>query len=488
VEGGLPAVDEYSAPVFWVTPGTSSLDVITTVNGLPDRIGQIPFNSGSQALNWIASSSNYFAVGPDYYPQVNADKLLMYVDGNQVISYPTTGSTWYDLSGYNGLGTLVNGPTFNSNGWLTFDGADDYINLGNSSIYSAGNQLSAFAWVYINSNSVYQVIMSKIAGGFVTGWELGNSSGTLRATMRGVDNDLIAGGLTVGRWYYVGFTYDGLTLSLYRNGELQGTNNGASTLNSTADLNIATRFNGSVPFNGNIANAQLYSGSLSLTDIQQNYYGGPIVTDGLVYALDAGNLVSYPKSGTTAYSLTGSDTATLANGTGFSSEAGGTWVFDGADDQMNGPTSVNWFTNTSFSIEVWIEPSTTPPSAQVYFAGVGPVGGLNKNLHLRIYDTGQLRMGFLSDDLNSATGIVDFGEWNHIVMQYNYATDTSEIFHNGGRVASGANGPFNDSSARISIGYWYGSGQYTSGNIASVRVYSKALTADEVLQNYNATK
>jgi hypothetical protein len=97
-------------------------------------------------------------------------------------------------------------------------------------------------------------------------------------------------------------------------------------------------------------------------------------------------------------------------------------------------------------------------------------------------------MGFLSDDLNSATGIVDFGEWNHIVMQYNYATDTSEIFHNGGRVASGANGPFNDSSARISIGYWYNSGQYTSGNIASVRVYSKALTADEVLQNYNATK
>ena len=39
VEGGLPAVDEYSAPVFWQTVGTSSLDVITIVNGLPDRVG-----------------------------------------------------------------------------------------------------------------------------------------------------------------------------------------------------------------------------------------------------------------------------------------------------------------------------------------------------------------------------------------------------------------------------------------------------------------
>ena len=109
VEGGLPAVDEYSAPVFWVTPGTSSLDVITIVNGLPDRIGQVPFNSGSQALNWIASSSNYFAVGPDYYAQIDADNLMFAVEGNQIIYYPTTGSTWYDISGYNNKATLLNG-------------------------------------------------------------------------------------------------------------------------------------------------------------------------------------------------------------------------------------------------------------------------------------------------------------------------------------------------------------------------------------------
>ena len=114
VEGGLPAVDEYSAPVFWITPGTSSLDIITIVNGLPDRIGQVPFNSGSQALNWVASSSNYFAVGPDYYDQIDADNLQLYLDANQIISYPTTQSTWYDLSGYSNNGILINGPSFNS--------------------------------------------------------------------------------------------------------------------------------------------------------------------------------------------------------------------------------------------------------------------------------------------------------------------------------------------------------------------------------------
>ena len=135
VEGGLPAVDEYSAPVFWLTAGTSSLDIITIVNGLPDRIGQVPFNSGSQALNWIISSSNYFAVGPPF-EQIDADSLGLYVNGGQIISYPTTMSSWYDISGQNNRFTLTNGPTYNTSGWINFDGSDDYALTVNTTLPS----------------------------------------------------------------------------------------------------------------------------------------------------------------------------------------------------------------------------------------------------------------------------------------------------------------------------------------------------------------
>jgi hypothetical protein len=69
-------------------------------------------------------------------------------------------------------------------------------------------------------------------------------------------------------------------------------------------------------------------------EIIQNYYGGPIVTDGLVLAVDAGNLVSYERGSTTTYSLTGSFTGSLQNGTGFSSNNGGAWSFDGTDDYI----------------------------------------------------------------------------------------------------------------------------------------------------------
>ena len=65
------------------------------------------------------------------------------------------------------------------------------------------------------------------------------------------------------------------------------------------------------------------------------FYRGPnIVTDGLVFAIDAGSERSYPGSGTTTTSLVGSNTGTLTNGVAFSTDNGGNWDFDGVDDYI----------------------------------------------------------------------------------------------------------------------------------------------------------
>ena len=220
VEGGLPAVDEYSAPVFWVTVGTSSLDIITVVNGLPDRIGQTPFSSGSQALNWVASSSNYFAVGPDYYEQIDADNLTYYVDGNQIISYPTTGSSWYDLSGQFNNTTLYNGPTFNSNGWLDFDGSNDYGLVYRTPSISPTTGITQEALINWDADD-----------GVIIGLQYGNSSDNSYAlwrdggawkglvkTISGTQVIQYSQALTTGRWFHFLHTYSGSTQYLYLNG------------------------------------------------------------------------------------------------------------------------------------------------------------------------------------------------------------------------------------------------------------------------------
>ena len=61
----------------------------------------------------------------------------------------------------------------------------------------------------------------------------------------------------------------------------------------------------------------------------------PIVTDGLVFYVDAGNSNSYPGSGTTWTDLAGSNDGTLTNGPTFDSGNGGSIVFDGTDDYVN---------------------------------------------------------------------------------------------------------------------------------------------------------
>jgi hypothetical protein len=39
-----------------------------------------------------------------------------------------SGTTWYDISGNNNSGFLINGTSFNTNEYMVFDGVDDYVN------------------------------------------------------------------------------------------------------------------------------------------------------------------------------------------------------------------------------------------------------------------------------------------------------------------------------------------------------------------------
>jgi hypothetical protein len=507
VEGGLPAVDEYSAPVFWVTPGTSSLDIITIVNGLPDRIGQTPFNSGSQALNWIASSSNYFAVGPDYYEQIDADNLGLYLDASQIISYPTTASTWYDLSGYINNATLYNGlgTSWSSSGWFNFDGTDDYANAGNSSNFDT-NTFSVEALVRLGAaDNSMRTIASRGGnpGSATNGWWLGtlrNGLGSgineFRVMYWGTSTylDLIASiGANNLRWHHVVATSNGTTGFFYIDGVL----NTSATLPAGNLYSAGDNFllgvddsNGS-QWTGSINNEKFYSKALSAAEVAQNYYGGPIVTDNLVYALDAGNLVSYPKSGTSVYSLTGSITSTLTNGPGFSSVDGGTWTFDGSDDYiLVSSNGFGTFNSQTYTVEAWINPSRVNTDGVIfsydYTSHVNPYYAVQ----FRINSPGILffswNNGSTYQSIQTPGDAISINQWYHVVAVYE--SGRQQIFING--ILSVA-GTATDTITFYNQPVWVGKGNYGGyfeGDISVVRYYNRALTADEVLQNYNATK
>jgi hypothetical protein len=511
VEGGLPAVDEYSAPVFWVTPGTSSLDIITIVNGLPDRRGQIPFISGSEALNWVASSSNYFAVGPDYYAQVDADNLGFYFEGNQIISYPTTGSTWYDLSGNGNNGTFQNGgPSFNTNGWLSFDGTDDFIQIPDSATTSNTSSLSICALVKFNSlSSTYQGIIGKGSGSNPDA----NEEYVLSINNANLYFDIGIGSgpyinpslsLTTGRWYHISATQartNGTSsLVAYSNGSpLSATVIGSLNTpnNNEYPVSIGRRAYSGFPygndsFNGDMASIQLYLKTLSATEVAQNYYGGPIVTDGLVFAVDAGNLVSYPKSGTSWYNLTSSVDGTLTNGPTFSPTDGGVLVFDGTDDYVDfgSPTSLFNPATSTMTMMGWIYVKNNQTNILIGLqeSGAG-------SLSLGTNSSGNVR--FICRPTAGSQGTIDssatlaLNTWYHIAMTKDTANSISDctLWINGVAVNTASSTVnFPTSTAAIRSAYYFDANIYSNINIGIIQVYNRALTAAEVLQNYNATK
>ena len=67
----------------------------------------------------------------NYSPKTVIDGLVLYMDAANSKSYVSGSTTWNDISRGGNIGTLLNGPTFNSSnsGNIVFDGTDDYVTV-----------------------------------------------------------------------------------------------------------------------------------------------------------------------------------------------------------------------------------------------------------------------------------------------------------------------------------------------------------------------
>jgi len=227
-------------------------------------------------------------------------------------------------------------------------------------------------------------------------------------------------------------------------------------------------------------------------------YNPRIVTDGLVLCLDAANKRSYPGSGTTWYDKVGGNDGTLTNGPTFSSDNGGGIVFDGSNDHVAANDSdLLSFTNAKFSLEV-------------YFKYVNKTNRYNTLAGKRDYGATQREYNFFVDEAVS-TPTVQFiissnltANWTYVITpaiqknRWYHAVATSNagvgrVYLDGQLSAGNAymNSVTTNGNSPFSIGNSYNSGsptQFLNGSISLTRVYNRALSAKEILQNYEATK
>ena len=213
-----------------------------------------------------------------------------------------------------------------------------------------------------------------------------------------------------------------------------------------------------------------------------------IQTDGLVFYVDAAYKSSYPKSGTTWTDLAGSNNGTLTNGPTFDSDNGGSIVFDGGNDYvtLGNDTSLEL---QNLSILAWFNLDTL--EADIDFYSSAADNGTNG---YRLGTTGSTEIIWLVGDasgytLKFSSGLsASTGEWKCVTATYDssnlriYIDGLLNVTESATKTITHAN--------PIAIGGRGGDlGNHGfDGKIAIVQVYDRALTAAEILQNYNAQK
>jgi RHS repeat-associated protein len=134
--------------------------------------------------------------------------------------------------------------------------------------------------------------------------------------------------------------------------------------------------------------------------------------------------------------------------------------------------------NTSFTVEAWIAPETSPPDSQVVFGSDDALP--SQALALRVRADGRLTLAYGLDELTAPPGTVAFGATSHVVAAYDAATDTSTLSVDGTQVASGPQGPFAAAGASFAVGRLNATTPETFvGVIDEVSVYDRALPPDE---------
>ena len=187
----------------------------------------------------------------------------------------------------------------------------------------------------------------------------------------------------------------------------------------------------------------------------------------------------------TILDLTGNNTVTVNNLTYASS---GTFSFNGSSSWLEMPTS-SIIDIQALTMECWCKPTTTSQSGFLF-----EKGQVNTQYSNFFDSSGNFyfrTMGLSTQDLTfTSASYISTTNWNHIVCTY--GSGTKSIYVNGNRIAqqTSLTGSIPTGQTNQYIGkYGSASNQYPfNGSIAVSRVYSRALTATEVLQNFNSDK
>jgi hypothetical protein len=218
------------------------------------------------------------------------DGLVLHLDAANVKSYPGTGTTWGDLSGLGNNGTLVNGVGYasNNNGYMTFDGIDDYVDVSMSNFFPTYNDSVTYElWSYTPASATWHADppggngTNIISRGTYAGYNgLGrlSTNNVVAAWYRGSTSGIASASFTISRdrWYHLVSIWTGTRAELYVDGILRSTSEVSLVGNPTSsNVSIgrqrALGGNNGGWYEGLINGVKIYNRRLLAAEVRQNF-------------------------------------------------------------------------------------------------------------------------------------------------------------------------------------------------------------------------
>lgn len=183
---------------------------------------------------------------------------------------------------------------------------------------------------------------------------------------------------------------------------------------------------------------------------------------------------------------------TLVNGVGFD---GKSMVFDGVNDYIDcgNPSSLNFGTG-SFSFSVWVKPSALSASIRILTKGADSDSVAQAGYSLITNSTGNavfsINPSGARTTLSSTNNALIINQWSNITCVNDKNDNLMKIYVNGVFNVSTISPTGSTTSSQLFI---LGKRSATNdfffnGNISQTLIYNRALSASEILQNYNASK
>ena len=242
----------------------------------PGRISRVEIYK--RGLTAPEMMQNFYAVADRYGLGIIKKGLVLNLDAGNFASYPTSGSTWFDLAGNSYDSILSNGPSYSTSGAgsIFFDGTDDYGSLNPKAI-PPGSQITISFW----NNGAGTIASSIISASLNSSDQTLNihlpwSNGRIYWDCGSPFNRIEKAASTseyLG-WHNWVFTKNATTgnMYIYLDGSLWHSDSGLTGTIPVMDIaSIGNYFTGTLPHWGNIGQCLIYNRELSSSEVLQNF-------------------------------------------------------------------------------------------------------------------------------------------------------------------------------------------------------------------------